>query len=79
MLFANDWALSSLIRMHEGIVHLVRFSGRELKECEVTYRLAEHEVLALKNQFDEDNIPAPRRENISCLHSLLDDKIVAYV
>ncbi|POM59439.1 hypothetical protein PHPALM_31835 [Phytophthora palmivora] len=48
MLFANDWALSSsLMQMHDGKLHPVRFCGRVLKENEMNYHPAEKEVLAL--------------------------------
>ena len=48
MVFANDRALSStLMQIHEGILHLVRFCGRVWEEDEVKYHPGEREVLAL--------------------------------
>ncbi|KAG6621882.1 reverse transcriptase [Phytophthora cinnamomi] len=48
MLFANDWALSStLMQMHDGKLHPVRFCGLVLKDNELGYHPAEKEVLAL--------------------------------
>ncbi|OWY99016.1 hypothetical protein PHMEG_00030062 [Phytophthora megakarya] len=47
-LFANEWALSSiLIQEHDGKIHPVRFCGRVLKDAEMNYHPAEKEVLAL--------------------------------
>ena len=48
--FDNDWALNStLMQMHDGILHPVRFCGRVLKESLINYHPAEREVLALLN------------------------------
>ncbi|GMF56561.1 unnamed protein product [Phytophthora fragariaefolia] len=48
MLFANDWALSTtLMQVHDGVMHPVRFCGRVLKDNEVNYHPAEKKVLAL--------------------------------
>ncbi|GMF47688.1 unnamed protein product [Phytophthora fragariaefolia] len=48
MLYANEWALSSTVmQMHDEILHPVRFCGRVLKEYEINYHPAEMEVLAL--------------------------------
>ncbi|GMF44078.1 unnamed protein product [Phytophthora fragariaefolia] len=48
MMYANEWALSStLMQMHDEVLHPVRFCGRVLKENELNYHPAEKEVLAL--------------------------------
>ncbi|POM80745.1 Hypothetical protein PHPALM_1377 [Phytophthora palmivora] len=48
MLFANEWALSStLTQEHDGRLHPVRFCGPVLKDAEMSYHLAEKEILAL--------------------------------
>ncbi|GMF46172.1 unnamed protein product [Phytophthora fragariaefolia] len=48
MLYANEWALSStLMQMHDEVLHPVRFCGRVLKENELNYHPAQKEVLAL--------------------------------
>ncbi|OWZ02529.1 hypothetical protein PHMEG_00025898 [Phytophthora megakarya] len=48
MLFANEWALSTiLLQLHEDKRHPVRFCGRVLKDAEMNYHAAEKEVLAL--------------------------------
>jgi hypothetical protein len=48
MLFANEWAISATVmQLHEGKYHPVRFVSRVLKQNELGYHLAEKEVLAL--------------------------------
>ncbi|OWY97521.1 hypothetical protein PHMEG_00031930 [Phytophthora megakarya] len=48
MLYANEWALSAtLMQMHDGKLHHIRFCGRVLKDAEMNYHPAEKEVLAL--------------------------------
>ncbi|GMF58203.1 unnamed protein product [Phytophthora fragariaefolia] len=48
MLYANEWALSStLMQMHDEVLHPVRFCGRVLKKNELNYHPAEKKVLAL--------------------------------
>ncbi|GMF24245.1 unnamed protein product [Phytophthora fragariaefolia] len=49
MLYANEWARSSTVmQMHDEVLHRVRFCGRFLKENELNYHPAEKlEVLAL--------------------------------
>ena len=48
MVFANEWALSTtLMQMHDVILHPVWYCGRVLKEGETNYHPAEREVLAL--------------------------------
>ena len=48
MVFANYWVLSStLMRIHDGMLHPVRCFGRVLKESEISYHPAKREVLSL--------------------------------
>ncbi|OWY96295.1 hypothetical protein PHMEG_00033470 [Phytophthora megakarya] len=48
MLFANEWALSTIfLQLYEDKLHPVRLCGRVLKDAEMNYHAAEKEVLAL--------------------------------
>jgi ribonuclease HI len=48
MLFANEWPISATVmQLHEGKYHPIRFVSRVLKQNELGYHLAEKEVLAL--------------------------------
>ena len=48
MLFANNWAISATVmQLHDGKYHPVRFVSRVLKQNEIGYHPAEKEVLAL--------------------------------
>jgi ribonuclease HI len=48
MLFANHWAISATVmQLHDGKYHPVRFVSRVLKQNELGYHIAEKEVLAL--------------------------------
>ena len=47
IVFANKCAMSStLMKMHDDILHLIRFRGRILKDSEINYHPAVREVLA---------------------------------
>ena len=48
MVFANEWALrSTLMQMHDGMLHPVRFCGRVLKDRDINYHRTESEMISL--------------------------------